>query len=49
MGTPVFSGIADDTNTGPLPIGFSFPFYGSSFDEFNVCSNGFLSRMPQGL
>ncbi len=27
--------------TGPFPIGFDFPFYGNTFSEFNVCSNGF--------
>ncbi|MEN8006747.1 MAG: choice-of-anchor D domain-containing protein, partial [Candidatus Krumholzibacteriota bacterium] len=42
-GTPVFSGTADDTNEGPFPIGFGFNFYGTTFNEFNVCSNGFIS------
>jgi subtilisin family serine protease len=42
-GTPVFSGTADDTNEGPFPIGFDFGFYGNTFSEFNVCSNGFIS------
>ncbi|MFO7655139.1 MAG: S8 family serine peptidase [Candidatus Krumholzibacteriia bacterium] len=42
-GTPVFSGYSDDTNSGPRPIGFDFPFYGESFSEFRVCSNGWVS------
>ncbi len=42
-GTPVFSGTADDSNEGPFPIGFDFSFYGNTFSEFNVCSNGFIS------
>lgn len=42
-GTPVFSGYYDDRNEGPLPIGFSFPYYGQTFDTFRVCSNGWLS------
>jgi len=33
----------DDENWGPIPIGFGFPFYGSTFGEINVCSNGWLS------
>jgi hypothetical protein len=30
-------------NTGPYPIGFDFPFYGSMFDSFRICTNGFIS------
>ena len=33
----------DDFNVGPFPIGFNFPFYGSSFSTFRVSSNGFIS------
>jgi hypothetical protein len=33
----------DDSNSGPYPIGFSFPFYGAFFDSFRVCTNGFIS------
>ncbi|HEY3215053.1 MAG TPA: S8 family serine peptidase, partial [Candidatus Eisenbacteria bacterium] len=33
----------DDVNTGPYPIGFSFPFYGQTFTTFRVCTNGFVS------
>jgi hypothetical protein len=33
----------DDVNTGPFPIGFSFPFYGKNFNSFRVCTNGFIS------
>ncbi len=42
-GTPVFTGVADDQNSGPFPIGFDFPFYGEHFSDFRVCSNGWLS------
>ena len=41
-GTPAISA-GDDVNAGPFPIGFDFPFYGSSYDSFRVCSNGWLS------
>jgi hypothetical protein len=33
----------DDENAGPFPIGFPFEFYGTTFTEFRVASNGFLS------
>lgn len=33
----------DDSNSGPLPIGFTFNYYGTDFTTFNVCSNGWLS------
>jgi len=42
-GTPVFSGVADDSNVGPFEIGFAFPFYGTAFTDFRVSSNGFIS------
>ncbi len=33
----------DDQNSGPVEIGFDFPFYGNTFDTVNVCTNGWLS------
>lgn len=42
VGTPVaLSG--DDDVAGPYLIGFPFPFYGNTFERFNICSNGFIS------
>lgn len=42
LGSPIaLSG--DDSNAGPFPIGFDFPFYDSVFDEFRICTNGFIS------
>jgi len=32
-----------DQNSGPLPIGFAFPFYGQTFTTFNVCTHGWIS------
>lgn len=33
----------DDGNSGPLPLGFTFEFYGNEFDSINVCTNGWAS------
>ncbi|MDX2474881.1 MAG: choice-of-anchor D domain-containing protein, partial [Candidatus Krumholzibacteria bacterium] len=33
----------DDSNLGPFPIGFPFEFYGNTFTDFRVSSNGFIS------
>ncbi len=38
----------DDQNLGPFPIGFSFPFYGTAFSNFRVCTNGWLSFTSSG-
>ncbi|HET9952324.1 MAG TPA: choice-of-anchor D domain-containing protein [Candidatus Eisenbacteria bacterium] len=44
IGTKVaFSSYDDDRTLGPFPIGFSFPFYGSDFHQFRVCTNGWIS------
>ena len=40
VGTPIYSGNADDRNLGPSPIGFDFSFYGNTFSTFRVSSNG---------
>jgi hypothetical protein len=47
IGTPVpISG--DDENSGPILLGFSFPFYGALFDTVNVSTNGWLSFTNTG-
>jgi len=45
IGTEI-TGLGDDTNVGPLPIGFEFPFFGQGFNQFYFSSNGFLSFNP---
>jgi hypothetical protein len=35
--------LTDDSNVGPFPIGFSFEFYGQSFTQFRICTNGFIT------
>ncbi|MDK9699903.1 MAG: hypothetical protein OEM52_07160 [bacterium] len=33
----------DDQTSLALPIGFSFPFYGTSYTQFRVCTNGWIT------
>ncbi len=35
--------MVDDTYTGPYDIGFDFCFFGEVYDEFYICSNGWIS------
>lgn len=39
----VITGLGDDTNVGPFPIGFTFDYYGDDFTSFRFCTNGFIS------
>ncbi len=43
-GTNVFLG--DDAVSGALPVGFNFDFYGNTYTQFYLSSNGFLSFDP---
>ncbi|MBD3166315.1 T9SS type A sorting domain-containing protein [bacterium] len=36
----------DDDYTGPLPIGFDFPFYGNTYTEWYLGSNGMIGFGP---
>jgi subtilisin family serine protease len=42
IGTPVPIRSLDQ-NSGPLPIGFPFPFYDRTFTTLNVCTHGYIS------
>ncbi len=33
----------DDQNTGPHPIGFTFPYYGENYTTFRISTNGIIS------
>jgi len=37
------NGLGDDDSIGPFPIGFSFNWYGQSFSDFYVGSNGIMT------
>ncbi len=43
VGTPITGLTGDDQNSGPFPIGFQFPFYGTLFNEVHVSTNGWVS------
>ena len=36
----------DDLLSEPIPLGFSFPFYGRTFDTVRISTNGFLTFTP---
>ena len=36
-------GLSDDSNVGPFPIGFDFKFFGVTFNQFRICTNGFIT------
>lgn len=40
------TGLIDDGFAGPFPIGFDFEFYGETYTEFYVSSNGFIGFGP---
>ncbi|MBS1262278.1 MAG: hypothetical protein MAG453_01621 [Calditrichaeota bacterium] len=42
-GTSVIADLSDDDTVGPFDIGFDFPFYGTSENQFWVQSNGVIS------
>jgi len=35
--------VGDDSNVGPFNIGFNFEFYGQTFSQFRICTNGFIT------
>ncbi|MGH7725002.1 MAG: S8 family serine peptidase [Candidatus Eiseniibacteriota bacterium] len=42
-GTLIDGFAADDRLKTNIPLGFSFPFYGSTFTTVNICTNGWMS------
>ncbi len=39
-GTDVVGDLGDDDYVGPIPIGFDFPYYGTTYNELYISSNG---------
>jgi hypothetical protein len=46
--SPSSISLRDDDYVGPLNIGFTFKFYGKSYTQFYIDSNGFLSFADNG-
>ena len=42
-GTSAIANVADDNTSGPYPIGFGFTFYGTTYTDFYVGSNGAIN------
>lgn len=42
VGTLV-SGLTDDNNVGPFPVGFNYPYYWYDFNNFRIGSNGYIT------
>lgn len=41
-----FVALTDDSQSGVLPIGFTFCFFGNSYTQFYIGSNGWISFLP---
>jgi hypothetical protein len=35
--------LSDDSNVGPFNIGFNFKFFGTTYSQFRICTNGFIT------
>jgi gliding motility-associated-like protein len=42
-GGTVIGGFTDNSNQGPLPLGFNFPFFGTNYNQLWLCSNGWIT------
>ncbi|GAB4152235.1 MAG: hypothetical protein Fur0021_16770 [Candidatus Promineifilaceae bacterium] len=40
------TGLSDDNYVGPFPIGFDFTYYGQTYTQFYIGSNGFIGFGP---
>ena len=45
--TAPVQGTNDDTYSEPIPLGFDFDFYGITYNQVNVSTNGYISFTPQ--
>lgn len=45
--TSAVQGTMDDTFSAPIPLGFDFDFYGNTYNQVNVSTNGYISFTPQ--
>jgi hypothetical protein len=49
VGSEITGGLGDDNFVGPLPIGFDFIYYGNTYTEFYVGSNGIVGFSPDSM
>lgn len=49
FGTDITGGVTDDNYVGPFPLNFDFPFYGGSYNQIYVGSNGIVGFYPVSL
>ncbi len=45
----LITGLDNDVTLGPYDIGFNFPFYGETYDEFYLCAHGWISFTSTGV
>lgn len=45
-GTGTVLVIGDDVASGPINLGFAFPFYGTNYTSLNFATNGYISTDP---
>jgi hypothetical protein len=45
--TSAVQGTLDDTFSSPITLGFDFDFYGVSYNQVNISTNGYISFAPQ--
>ena len=48
-GTDVIGDLDDDNYIGPFSIGFDFPFYGMTYNEVYIGSNGIIGFAPDAM
>jgi len=42
-GTPIDYTLGDDQGTGPIPLGFNFDFFGTTYTDVCISSNGYVT------
>ncbi len=48
-GTDIVDSMENNNVAGPFDLGFSFPYYGNSYNQFHVGSNGIIGFSNDGL
>jgi hypothetical protein len=48
-GIDLVNSLDDDTYSGPYDLGFDFPFYGNSYDQIFITSNGLIGFGEEGM